>query len=53
MNLFKSGADRAPLEVFDTEQEARSWIAKPREELMGAAARSSGLDTGGSPFSPR
>lgn len=38
MNLFKSGADRAPLEVFDTEQEARAWIAKRREELMGAAA---------------
>ena len=38
MNLFKSGADRAPLEVFDTEQEARAWIAKRRQELMGAAA---------------
>jgi hypothetical protein len=38
MNLFKSAADRAPLELFDTEQEARAWIAKRREELMGAAA---------------
>lgn len=37
MNIFKSGTDRAPMEVFDTELEAKAWIAKRREQLMAAA----------------
>ena len=38
MNIFKSAAERAPLEVFDSEQEARAWIARRREQLMKTAA---------------
>jgi hypothetical protein len=38
MNIFKSSAERAPLEVFDSEAEARAWLQRRREELMRAAA---------------
>jgi hypothetical protein len=38
MNIFKSSAERAPLEVFDSEQDARAWIQRRREQLLSAAA---------------
>jgi hypothetical protein len=38
MNVFKTGAAKAPFEAFATEEEARAWIAKRRRQLMDAAA---------------
>lgn len=38
MNIFKSAAERAPLDVFDSEADARAWIARRREQLMKTAA---------------
>lgn len=38
MNIFKSSAERAPLDVFDSEEDARAWIQRRREQLLSAAA---------------
>lgn len=38
MNVFKTGAAKAPFEAFATEEEARAWIAQRRRQLMDAAA---------------
>ncbi len=37
MNLFRRDEDKAPIEFFDTEAEARQWIAMRRREV-GAAS---------------
>lgn len=38
MNVFKSGEDKAPFESFNTEEEARGWIATRRRRILNAAA---------------
>ena len=38
MNLFRSDDDKAPIEFFDTEAEARDWIERRRREVGSAAA---------------
>ena len=38
MNVFKSGAAKAPFEAFPSEEEARAWIEQRRRQLMDAAA---------------
>lgn len=37
MNLFRSEDDKAPIEFFDTEAEARAWIEMRRREVGSAA----------------
>jgi len=37
MNIFKAGANRAPLVFLDTEEQARAWIASRRREGLHAA----------------
>ena len=39
LNLFSGKAEKIPLEFFDTEAEARSWVDRKRQEL---AAKSNG-----------
>lgn len=38
MNLFRSDDDKAPIEFFDTEAEARGWIERRRREVGSDAA---------------
>lgn len=37
LNMFKSDAAKNPVEFTDTEEEARSWIAARRREILNAA----------------
>jgi hypothetical protein len=38
LNMFKSDAAKNPVEFTDTEEEARSWIAARRREILKANA---------------
>lgn len=38
MNVFRSGDDKAPFEACASEEEARAWIARRRQQLLDAAA---------------
>lgn len=38
MNLFRTDGEKAPIEFFDTEAEARSWIDLRRREVGAMAA---------------
>jgi hypothetical protein len=38
MNVFRSGEEKAPFESFESEEEARAWIARRRHQLLDAAA---------------
>ena len=44
MNMFRSEAEKVPVHFVDTEEEARDWLAKRREEVAPRRAETVGAE---------